>query len=179
MKIRRKRNAFGEKIEGTSNPDEIVTKHDFAPSRTRRENIRRVAGLAVAGVVTLGVGLAANQALKNDSPKSLKRAEQSSGTISAPCLTAPGTEDIPSTAFWAATSRVGLQLIDPNSELAQTIQAQIDRMSEDEKMKDDSMSLGDILVATESSFMINPEDIGIDPQAIASCGHHPDAITED
>ena len=71
--------------------------------------------------------------------------------------------EIPDPAYWAITRRKGAQLITPDSPLYETI---IENVGSAEIHG--VVDTGDILVASESSFVIDPESIGIERRAISA-----------
>lgn len=80
---------------------------------------------------------------------------------------------IPNPAFWAITEKDGAQLIDPVSELHQTI---IDRL--DVIPTHGVVGVGDILVASEVSAVIAPEDLGVDRETISGYQTKPEQVVQ-
>jgi hypothetical protein len=72
------------------------------------------------------------------------------------------SQEIPDPAYWAITKRNGAQLITPDSPFYETIVENIERAE-----THGVIGTGDILVASKSSFVIDPTSIGIERRAIS------------
>ena len=79
---------------------------------------------------------------------------------------------IPDPAFWAETEKDNLQLIEPDSKLADIIRSHVGSVTIHSGATTEGAT-GDILVATEKSFVVSPEDLGVDRDTIKYCQPEP------
>lgn len=79
--------------------------------------------------------------------------------------------EIPNPAFWAITKRHGAQLIEPDTELHQTIVENLDAVP-----THGIIGVGDILIASESSRVIDPEPMGIERKVISNYRPEPEPV---